>query len=368
MSDVLDLDEINKNIADRSNVFYWQAERSIEPKDAALVWADRHRYFSDEELLKRVNEVLDKEKLVSIIPFDPKSQTNLGNINSVRIGTLESGKEIIIRCHPKGVMNGYFHVESLAADKANEAGLPSFETIAINDFTGGDDFAFQVIEKLPGATVQTWLEEHPEDEAALLPQIGKMMARLHKIPVDGFGPFNNERAKNGELVGLHQNLAGAMQAGLDFDLSVLTKESIVSPEQATSISKMFTDENPLLALEKGVLVHNDFADWNLLTDGKDVSGVIDWDECVGSDPIADVACWSTFFPPERLGVFLEGYWQVAKKPDDFTQKFELFRLRYTLSKMTLRIRKYTWDPSETVKNKIEYGKQHLAKSFKYFGI
>ena len=36
--------------------------------------------------------------------------------------------------------------------------------------------------------------------------------------------------------------------------------------------------------------------------------------------------------------------------------------------MTLRIRRYSWQPSEFMKNKIQTGKTHLAKSIEYFGI
>ena len=115
-------------------------------------------------------------------------------------------------------------------------------------------------------------------------------------------------------------------------------------------------------------MHNDFADWNLLTDGDDITGIIDWDECVGGDPVSDIACWSTFFDPERLESFLEVYWSVADKPEDFDAKLELLRLRYTISKMALRVRRYTWDPSDSMKAKIDIGRLHLAKSLDYFNL
>jgi Ser/Thr protein kinase RdoA (MazF antagonist) len=364
----LDMEKINAGIAERSDVFYWQTDRAVEPEDAGHIWADRHRYFTDGELVETVNTALGEDKLTAIEPLDLDAQTNLGNVNSVRVGILASGKEVIIRCHPKGVLNGYFHAEATAAHKAKEAGLPSFDTLAVHDYEGGDDFAFHVLEKLSGTAIKKWLEAHPDDETTLLPQVGKMMARLHQVEVDGFGPFDNERAKDGELVGLHQTFGEAVRAGLPFNLDVLTKESVLTAEQTTAINKLFGDDNPLLATAKAVLVHNDFADWNLLTDGKDVTGILDWDECVAGDAVSDIACWSTFFEPERLKGFLDGYWQVADKPDDFDDKFELLRLRYVLSKMTLRIRRYSWDPSDFMKEKIETGKTHLAQSMEYFGI
>lgn len=363
----IDLEKINAGIANRRDVFYWQTDRAIEPEQAGHIWADRHRYFTDGELLNRVNGVLGDDNLVEIEPLDLDAQTNLGNVNSVRVGRLTSGKEVVIRCHPKGVKNGYFHAEAVAARKAREAGLPSYDTLAIHDYEGGDDFAFQVIEKLPDTAIKKWLETHPEDEAKLLPQIGKAMARLHQIKVSGFGAFDNEKAKSGELVGLHQTFGEAVRAGLPFNLDVLKQYSVLTEQQAEAVAKLF-DDNPLLDAQEAVLVHNDFADWNLLTDGQDVTGVLDWDECVGGIPESDIACWSTFFDPERLKGFLDGYFSIAEKPDDFDDKFELMRLRYVVSKMTLRLRRYSWEPTDFMREKIETGKTHLAQSMEYFGL
>lgn len=356
------------DIADRSNVFYWQTDRSVDPAEAGRIWADRHHYFGDAEIIERVNAVLGEDKVVEIEPLDLDAQTNLGNVNSVRVGRLVSGKEIIIRCHPKGIRNGYFHAEAATSRRAKQTGIPSFDTLAVHDFEGGDDFAFHVLEKLPGVAIKKWLDKRPEDESKLLPRIGKMMARLHQIKVDGFGPLDNEAAKKGKLVGLHKTYGSALRAGLAFNLECLENASIITAKQKGAIPTLFEDENPLLATRDAVLVHNNFADWNLLTDGQDVTGVLDWDECVGGDSVSDIACWSTFFEPERLAGFLGGYWQVAEKPDNFLHKFELLRLRYVVSKMTLRTRRYTWEPSEEVRQRIEHGKIHLAESMKYFNI
>jgi len=360
--------EINAGIADRTNVFYWQTDRAIEPVQAGAIWADRHRYFTDDEIVSRVNGVLADEQLASLAPLNPESQTNLGNVNSVRLGMLVSGQEVIVRCHPKGIRNGYFQAEAAAATRAKAAGLPGFDTLAVHDYDGGDDFAFHVIEHLPGTAIKHWLEQHPEDEGVLVSAIGRMMARLHAVEVTGFGPFDNEAAKQGQLQGLHATQGEALRAALPFNLAVMQQQGIVSADQAAKITTLFEDGNPLLRDVRPVLVHNDFADWNLLTDGTDVTGMLDWDECVGGDPIMDIACWSTFFEPERMQAFLDGYFQVADKPADFEEKLELFRLRYVLSKMTLRTRRYSWDPTEFMKGKIETGKIHLRQSLEYFKL
>lgn len=368
MAEHLDLNKINRGIADRSNVFYWQTDRSVTPEQAGEIWADRHRYFTDEQLLQDVNAVLDDDKLEGIEPFNPDAQTNLGNVNSSRIGCLVSGQEVVVRSHPRGVKNGYFHVETTAAELAIKHGLPSYKTFAVHDMDSNDDFSFQVIEKLPGSAMKKWLETRPEDEQRLLFAVGQMMAMVHQIPVAGFGPFDNERAKASELQGLHKQYVSAVCAGLNNNLAYLVEQEIFTDEQVKAVNGLFIASNPLLQCDSPVLVHNDFADWNLLTDGQDITGILDWDECVGGDPVSDIACWSTFFDPERLSGMLEGYFSIADKPENFDEKFELLRLRYTVSKMTLRLRRYNWEKSDFILSNIEKGKKHLEASLKYFEI
>ncbi|MBI3619596.1 aminoglycoside phosphotransferase family protein [Candidatus Roizmanbacteria bacterium] len=364
--DKKEFDQINQKITDRTNVFYWQTDRAVTPQQAGQIWADRHRYFTADELIKKANEVLENNSVVSIEPLDPNAQTNLGNVNSVRIAHLASGQEVVIRSHPKGIKNDYFHAEALAASYAKDNGVPSYTTLAIHDFEGKDDFAFHITERLPGTAISKWLETHPEDESRLLIAVGKVLAGIHQLRVKGFGPFDNEKAKTGKLIGLHGSYVGAIRAGLTFNLKVLQKEEILTPAQAASIDKLLQADNYRLKCDNPVLIHNDFADWNLLTDGKDVTGVLDWDECVGGDYVSDIACWSTFFDPDRLEGMLKGYFANREKPADFEEKFQLLRLRYTISKMTLRVRRYIWEPSESIKKKIIIGKNHLTKSLEHF--
>jgi len=361
------LRKVNAVITDRSNVFYWQTDRQITQSEAEAIWADRHRYFTDDEILAKVNSLWQEDQLISLIPIDPASSTNLGSVNSVRVGKTQKGKEVVIRLHPRGIQNGYFFVEAEAARQAKALFLPAYETYLVHMGVDEQDFAFQLIEKLPGIAVQKWLEIHPEDEQQLVYEMGKTMAQIHTVSVSGFGPFSNTKAEHKELCGVHATERDAILAGLPFNLTELVKESIITPEQAPKIQQLF-ETSTLLSCEHPVLVHNDMPDWNVLTDGKEITGICDWDECVGGDPIADIACWSTFFMPERIPRFLEGYFSVTKKPDDFDEKFELLRFRYTLSKMTLRVRRYRWQPIESIRIKIEAGKQHLALSLQHFDL
>lgn len=363
----MDLVEINKRISDRSECFYWQTDRKISASEAGMIWKDRHSAITNEELLEKINLQLVDEKLAYIKPLDLNAQTSLGNVNSIRIGVLESDKEVIIRCHPKGVKNGYFYVESLAAEIALKNGIPAYKTYCIHDLEDEDDISYQVIEKLDGDTVQFSLKGNPEKEDTIVYEMGKTMAKLHKIKAIGFGPFYNELAKDGKLVGSHSSLREAVNAGLEENLERLVKYEVLTQEVAAKMKSLFED-NDLLNSETSVLIHNDFADWNLLTDGKTITGVIDWDECVAGNPIQEIACWSTFFDPERIIPFLDGYFSETKVYDNFEEMFQLMRLRYTISKMALRTKRYTYEKTEFLKGMIEKGTKHLEELSEIFNL
>lgn len=160
--------EINERIADRSECFYWQTDRKISAEEAAMIWKDRHSAITNEELFNKINMQLSECKLEYIKPFDENSQTSLGNVNSIRVGALENGNEVIIRCHPKGVKNGYFYSESLASSIALENGLPAYKTYLVHDLEYSDDISYQVIERLLGDTVQFYLKSYPEKESDLV--------------------------------------------------------------------------------------------------------------------------------------------------------------------------------------------------------
>ncbi len=363
----MNLNEINQRISDRSDCFYWQTDRKISAEEAAMIWKDRHSAITNEELLDKINLELKDDKLAYIKQFDENAQTSLGNVNSIRVGILESGKEVIIRCHPKGVRNGYFYAESLASNIALENGIPAYKTYCIHELGSEDDISYQVIEKLNGDTVQFYLKKTPEKEEQLVIEMGKTMALLHKIKVTGFGPFDNEQAKNGKLVGKHKSLKDSINAGLEENLERLVKYNILTKEVADKMKTLF-DDNELLNLDMSVLIHNDFADWNLLTDGNTITGVIDWDECVAGNPIQEIACWSTFFDPKRITPFLKGYFSETPIYDNFDELFQLMRLRYTISKMALRIKRYTYEQTPFLKSMIEKGERHLEELSRIFNL
>ena len=378
MKNDYDLADINRRIVDRGDVFYWQTDRRISPEIAGRIFADRHAGIDTKKIIDAANQTLS-DRLISVSDVNPDSQNSFGNVNSVCDGVLESGTPVIIRIHPRGIKNGYFYAESAASDLIRAAGLPSYKTYMIHENDGGNDTAFQIIEKLPGSTAQSLLKKDvaggsrlsdktmPELEQKIVYETGRMMAKIHKIKTNGFGPFDNRAAKNGELIGLHKTFESSVLAGLEFNFGELQKYEVLNSGQIDAVRELFA-KNPLLQSADSVLVHNDFVDWNMLSDGEKITGIIDLDECVSANPVSDIACYSTFWDIVRMEKFLAGYFSVTPMMKNFDELFQLLRMRYVISKMTLRVRRLTWDNTEFMREKIRVGTIHLHDSLKYFKV
>jgi len=355
------------DLSDRQNCFYWQTDRNLSPDDYERIFLHRHELTIDviTEVLKRGITAIPQIKTIEVIAVD--ENVIKGNVNIVR-KVLIDGKPYVVRMHPRGVKNGYFYVEQQALLRAKTVGVPVPEIIEVHEARDENDMDFVLMTVSPGITMDVLLQKDKLPEETLLIDCGKKMARIHEVVVEGFGSFNNQVAKSEHrLLGLHNSYNDFIHVGLQENLKRLVTYKIVSQYQADMMDAVFKT-NHFEPLNKPRLIHNDFADWNLLTDGKNISAVLDWDECHGGDPIADLACWSTFFDIKRMVPFMKGYTSIATLPTDYDQRFHFYRLRYTISKMALRMKRYQVDKSPFILEKIEGGKQALAEESAYFGM
>ncbi len=354
------------DLSDRTNCFYWQTDRNLTPEDYAQIFLKRHE-ISNEKLIKTIKEgLVTLGEITSIIIDEPDENVVKGNVNIVRKVKIND-EPYVVRMHPSGVKNGYFYSEKLVLDLAKQKGIPVPTVIEVHEARNEEDMDFMLMTLSEGITMDVLLTKDRGPEERLLIDCGRKMAQIHQIKVNGFGPFDNQQAKKGILIGLHANYHDFVHAGLDENIDRLIKFEIIDSLQADSFRKLFSESN-YEPTDGSRIVHNDFADWNLLTDTKQITAVLDWDESHAGDPIADLACWSTFFNIERMTKFMEGYKSITSLPSDYEKRFHFYRLRYTISKMALRIKRFQVDKSPTLAEKIIVGKKALKEELQYFGI
>lgn len=354
------------DLTDRSHCFYWQTDRHLSAEDFARIFLRRHEIDTEElvRILKMGIHSISGDKEIEIETSD--ENVIKGNVNIVRKIKI-NGQPFVARMHPKGVRNGYFYAEKLVLELAKTNGLPVPKVIEVHKAESSDDMDFMLMTVCSGKTMDVYLAQNKSVEDQLLLDCGRKMAHIHAIKVEGFGPFDNDKAKQRELVGLHSNYHDFTHTGLAENLQRLIQFDILSQSESEQMKQIFAEKN-FEPIDGPRLVHNDFADWNLLTDGKTITGILDWDECHAGDPIADLACWSTFFTMQRFEQFLKGYTEVAKLTDEYEERFHFYRLRYTISKMALRVKRFQVDKDPGLQERLRVGKIALEEETSFFGI
>ncbi|MEK9143677.1 MAG: aminoglycoside phosphotransferase family protein, partial [Patescibacteria group bacterium] len=169
--------------------------------------------------------------------------------------------------------------------------------------------------------------------------LGQYVARLGEIELDGFGRFDEDQVKKGNLIGTKKTFSGYIEVCLDDDLRFITDSGIITGKTATSLRKLFDQYRPVMDIPKGSLVHHDLADHNFMHVKDRITGIFDWENAVVGDPVLDLASaptWTTHFPREEK--LLEGYKSVRVLPDHFGEKMHIYRLRTMIWKMVFAIR------------------------------
>ena len=364
------IDQINRQTVDRSDMFYWQTDRPMTMKECSIIFGKRQDVDND-DLKRYAQKALDENdgyKGALIVKVQGGDKYTIGSVNVNRNFVLNDGREIVGRFHPRGIRNGYFSVESLVTDLAISNGVPAAKPVAVYYAKNSDEMDFVLFEKVHGSNMKIWLNTHPDDEEKLVIQVGITLARINQIQVDGFGFFDNDLARDkGVLRGIHSSYKEHIMAALPKNLDAIIAAGIIKQSQGDKIASLLQGTN-LTDCNEPRLIHNDLADWNTLVGGGKVTAAIDWDEAHTGDPIADIACWSLFFPKDRLGTMLSGYKQVSELPKDFEDKLHIYRLRYLVCKLALRHMKYQYLKTQMQKDLIEVGKESLVEESAYFGL
>jgi aminoglycoside phosphotransferase (APT) family kinase protein len=363
--------KVKFDLSDRSNMFYWQVDRNIAPAEIKQIFLDRAHRF-DRELTTQAVEYgmqqagWSKEKAIVVTLNDP---IPFGYVNNVSRAELKDGTQIVVRVHPPEIINGYYWSESLAAEKARSIGLPAYRTYFIDDTRKKFPFDYMLMERMKGEILESLWPLEKELEANLAREMGRMSAQIHTIGTKNYGFFDNKTAKlKRKLVGIHSSLDKFLLAAFDDNLNYLSGVKALTVVQRKKIEKIVMKNIDLAKVKKPVLIHNDYVDWNMLSDGKSITGILDWDECFSGDPVMEIASWSLFFDNERLSFFLKGYEEISKLPADFEKKFHLYRLRYLVAKSAIRNKMAQIEKTEHMSMLIERAKQAMEEEFKYFGI
>jgi len=173
---------------------------------------------------------------------------------------------------------------------------------------------FSDYEILPGILACSARLADSQREACARP-LGHFLKSLHLataklpagiLPVDPFGRCDTHKT--------HTRLATYLEKA----------ESHLSPSFKTALDRVLKNP-PRFNLRRDCVVHGDLYVRHLLvTEQRNLAGVIDWGDCVLADPGVDLAIAWTFLPPSAQAAFLEAYGPVAPDSWSYASLFGAF--------------------------------------------
>ncbi len=363
--------QINRLTIDRSNMFYWQVDKPMTMDEMGIIFGGRSKSVTHEDLTKIIEDTLNSNnelKDLKVKEIIGSEHFDIGSVNINRKIVFTNGRTAVGRFHPRNLQNGYFSVEASVAKFALNNSIKSAIPLLVHCSQYDLDLDFILFENIDGQNMKTWIVENPTDEEKLVGACGQEMAKLHNLKVEGYGFFDNEIARHeGKLIGIKKSYKEHCLSALDENLRIITEAGYINTRQSKKIVELFHNSK-LLECQTPSLIHNDMADWNVIVKDGELIALIDWDECHGGDPIADIACWSLFFPIQRLDLLLNGYKKIRELPNDFDDKLHIYRLRYVIAKMALRYQKYSYDKSELMEGLLKAGSEALRLETQYFNL
>lgn len=315
------------------DIYYTVAHRSQEEIDS---FKTRYQDFNTDVIPQIFRDTLN------LTVLDWKPSTSWGSSHVIYfINVKEQDKPLVFRAN-LGFNKKHeviMLVEKLVTDDVSEIGVPTNKILYVDVSRKRYHFDFQIEEALEGEDLEDHFNGTKEEYDNISFELGQLVAKMHTLSYPKFGKFDEAKALEGKLEGTKETFYEYLVVKLLSDLEYLVISEVIDREKADKIVGVFDQSKHIINNTKGVLVHHDLADHNIMFQNTKITGIFDWEACVVGDPVLDLAScptWKTHYPREEK--LLAGYFSVARKPEHFEEKMALYRLRTMLWKMVYAIR------------------------------
>ncbi len=319
----------------RRDIYYWKCDRPM-----AFHGTDqrRPRGENEPETREQVAELLRRR-------FDGASLDARGGGaqgNHLVFRARVDGRDCIVRIEDGPERDDYMEVEAHVMGLAKKQGVPGWNFLGVDASRREFPFAWQVIEWVPGQDLNGLLSDGTLDLPEAARKIGALAARWQNVPVSGFGPFQPQVLRErGALEGFHGRYEDYFHTRLRAHASYLGEAKFLGADEASQILRAIDAHADLLALttdEGPVLTHKDLALWNVVGEPPShIGAVIDWDDCVGGDPVDDISLLGCFYDGHIVTRAVDGYAAMKALPERFLARFWLHLLRNMLWKSVIRV-------------------------------
>lgn len=218
--------------------------------------------------------------------------------------------------------NVSFASEVLVHNTLYAAGVKVPRVIAFehkNEHTG---LSVMLVDDIKGNCLE---DDRPQTNLQeILCEAGKQLAIIHSIPVEGFGWI--DRNSYDTLKGEKHSFDEYFSEYLNNDLKTLCQYPF-SDAEITQITDLMMVAQQKLNVKKAVLVHGDFDISHIFHLECKYSGIIDFGEIRGNNPMFDLATFVGFYQARTAySYLLEGYSEISPLTEDDFYAVELMAL------------------------------------------
>jgi aminoglycoside phosphotransferase (APT) family kinase protein len=240
------------------------------------------------------------------------------------------GDQLFVRVENGPENDDHLAVESAILDRVRTVGVPTPKVIACDATRSRVTFAWQALERIAAPDLNHWFKAGTLDVPRIAFALGAAIARWQDVAVQGFGILD------ASLCGGRGTYGEYFLLKLDLHLDFLVDRGFLTTQERTEIATAIRHHEPLLALDRGCLVHKDLALWNVLGTPHEILAYIDFDDAISGDPLDDLALLACFHDAAFLEAALAGYASLRPLPSDHLRRFWLHLLRNMIVKAVIR--------------------------------
>ncbi len=258
------------------------------------------------------------------------TRVHLGVINVVYTAQLGNGLECFVKVAPHGRGGHRLREEVWAFERCRAVGVPTPEVLAFDPTQGFFPEPYHVTRRIPGANgLQANLSR--SDRVATLRQLGRFLALIHSIRLEGFG-FLQPTAHGyiGQYPTLWENWASVLSGAPWWNQ--LLRDGLVVDDQVSAVRRRFEEHRTLFDTAQSCLVYADGGLKNLVVQGSRVVGLVDMENVVAAEAVNDFDALH-YDSEEEFTAVCEGYGRPELFDAAFFRKLTLYRLLFAFPRL-----------------------------------
>jgi aminoglycoside phosphotransferase (APT) family kinase protein len=235
-----------------------------------------------------------------------------------------------------------FAPEAEVHRRLRQAGVKVPEVVSFEDENALVGRSIMLTRELPGTAVGESSDLSFGELGAIVAEAGQDVARISRLPVDGFGWIERGQCGSSGLQGETPTFRQFALERWDADLDFLERAAM-TPSDVRTLERVVARHEPWLEVESGCLAHGDLDTTHIYQADGRYSGIIDFGEIRGADQWYDLAHFH-LRDGERLPFLLgphlvEGYARFQMLPADYLDRIRFTSLLINVRALTNSLQK-----------------------------